>query len=135
MLDFCAEGRGFDPRPGQGEDIFLRLLHLALNLLESHFQWFLYSQKSRTNFNLEEENVTGYRYITHLYCLAVQAGFYSDVVECWILCGGSQVRSSAGSGQRYFSSPITFPSLIIISYLYHALCMLLFANCYKRDTF
>ena len=27
-------------------------------------------------------NVTGYRYITHLYCLAVQAGFYSDAVEC-----------------------------------------------------
>ena len=26
--------------------------------------------------------VTGYRYIAHLYCLAVQAGFYSDVVEC-----------------------------------------------------
>ena len=22
------------------------------------------------------------RYIIHLYCLAVQAGFYSDVVEC-----------------------------------------------------
>ena len=24
--------------------------------------------------------VTGYRYIAHLYCLAVQAGFYSEVV-------------------------------------------------------
>ena len=22
------------------------------------------------------------RYIIHLYCLALQAGFYSDVVEC-----------------------------------------------------
>ena len=21
---------------------------------------------------------------THLYCLAVQAGFYSDVLECWL---------------------------------------------------
>ena len=34
---------------------------------------------------MEGENVTGYRlgiYITHLYCLAVQAGFYSDMVEC-----------------------------------------------------
>ena len=31
---------------------------------------------------MEGENVTGYRYIIHLYCLAVQAGFYSDVVEC-----------------------------------------------------
>ena len=38
------------------------------------------------------ENVTGYRYIAHLYCLAVQAGFYSDAVECWIF-----VRRVAGS--------------------------------------
>ena len=29
-------------------------------------------------------NVTGsrYIYIIHFYCLAVEAGFYSDVVEC-----------------------------------------------------
>ena len=32
----------------------------------------------RTNF--KGENVTEYRYITHLHCLAVQAGFYSDMV-------------------------------------------------------
>ena len=32
------------------------------------------------------------RYNTHLYCLAVQAGFYSDAVECW-----SFVRRVAGS--------------------------------------
>ena len=37
-------------------------------------------RNSRTNFNVEGENVTGYSYIVHLYCLAVQAGFYSDVV-------------------------------------------------------
>ena len=42
--------------------------------------------------NHSDDNVTGYRYITHLYCLAVQAGFYGDVVECWIL-----VRRVAGS--------------------------------------
>ena len=36
--------------------------------------------------------VTGYRYITHLYCLVVQAGFYSDTVECWTF-----VRSVTGS--------------------------------------
>ena len=29
--------------------------------------------------NVKEELV---RYLIHLYCLAVQAGFYSDVVEC-----------------------------------------------------
>ena len=28
---------------------------------------------------------------THLYCLAVQAGFYSHMVECWIFVRGSQV--------------------------------------------
>ena len=27
--------------------------------------------------------MTGYMYIAHLYCLAVQAGFRSDAVECW----------------------------------------------------
>ena len=29
----------------------------------------------------------------HLYCLAVQAGFYSDVVECWLVTQVAQVRS------------------------------------------
>ena len=32
------------------------------------------------------------RYIAHLYCLAVQAGFYSNAVECWTF-----VRRVAGS--------------------------------------
>ena len=50
------------------------------------------TRNSRTNFNVEGENDTGYRYITHLYCLAVQAGFYSDAVERW-----SFVRRVAGS--------------------------------------
>ena len=31
-------------------------------------------------------------YIAHSYCLAVQAGFYSDVVECWL-----HMRRVAGS--------------------------------------
>ena len=34
----------------------------------------------RGNFNVEGENVTGYKYIAHLYCLAVQAGFYGGRV-------------------------------------------------------
>ena len=39
----------------------------------------------RTKLNLMGENATGYRYIAHLYCLAVQTkavqtGFYSNVV-------------------------------------------------------
>ena len=33
------------------------------------------------------------RYIPHLYCLAVQAGFYSDAVEWWILTQSARVRS------------------------------------------
>ena len=45
---------------------------------------------------LEGENATGYRYITHLYCLAVQAGFYSDVVECRALSPADLVRSPVG---------------------------------------
>ena len=38
-------------------------------------------------------NVVGIdRYITHFYCLAVEAGFYSDVVECLPLDPAAQVR-------------------------------------------
>ena len=41
--------------------------------------------------------VTGYRYITHLYCLAVQAGFYSDAaVECRTLSPADRVLSPVG---------------------------------------
>ena len=32
------------------------------------------------------------RYITHFYCLAVEAGFYSDVVECLPVDPAAQVR-------------------------------------------
>ena len=32
------------------------------------------------------------RYITHFYCLAVEAGFYSDVVGCLPLDPAAQVR-------------------------------------------
>ena len=33
---------------------------------------------------MEGEYNSSARYNTHLYCLAVQAGFYSDAVEYWI---------------------------------------------------
>ena len=38
----------------------------------------------KSHILLKRPYVKGYRYmyIAHLYCLAVQAGFYSDVVEC-----------------------------------------------------
>ena len=47
---------------------------------------------------MEGENVTGYRYIIHLYCLLVQASFYSNVVECWPL--DQRVPGSIPGGQE-----------------------------------
>ena len=47
-----------------------------------HFHLILVPRNSGTNFKLEGVYVTGYRYMIHFYCLAVEAGFYSDVVEC-----------------------------------------------------
>ena len=43
----------------------------------------------------------GARYITHFYCLAVEAGFYSDVVECLPVDPASWVRFSAGAGKIF----------------------------------
>ena len=68
------------------------------------------SRNSGTNFNLEGENVTGYRYMIHLYCLAVQAGFYSDAVECRTL--------SSGPGSIPGWGKILFPFI----YLLHSVC-------------
>ena len=41
---------------------------------------------------LSREICSRNRYITHFYCLAVDAGFYSDVVECLPLDPATQVR-------------------------------------------
>ena len=41
-------------------------------------------------------------YIKHFYCLAVEAGFYSDVVECLPVDPATWVRFQAGAG-RIFS--------------------------------
>ena len=43
----------------------------------------------------------GKRYITHFYCLAVEAGFYSDVVECLPVDPASGVRFTAGAGKIF----------------------------------
>ena len=51
--------------------------------------------------------VTGYRYITLLYCLAVQAGFYSDVVECWPVTQAALVRYRAAALVIRIFSPVT----------------------------
>ena len=48
-----------------------------------------------------------YRYITHFYCLAVEAGFYSDVVECLPLDPAAQVRFPPRAC-GIFLHPVTF---------------------------
>ena len=47
------------------------------------------------------------RYITHFYCLAVEAGFYSDVVECLPLDPAAQVRFPPRAC-GIFLHPVTF---------------------------
>ena len=67
-----------------------------------HFHMILVSRNSRTNFKLEGVNVTGSRYnIIHFYCLAVEAGFYSDVVECLPVNPATWVRFPAGAGKIF----------------------------------
>ena len=47
------------------------------------------------------------RYITHFYCLAVEAGFYSDVIECLPLDPAAQVRFPPRA-VGIFLHPVTF---------------------------
>ena len=42
-----------------------------------------------------------YMYITHFYCLAVEAGFYSDVLECLPVDPVTWVRFPAGAGKIF----------------------------------
>ena len=58
-------------------------------------------RNSGTNFKLEGVNVTGSRYMIHFYCLAVEAGFYSDVVECLPVDPATWVRFPAGAGKIF----------------------------------
>ena len=39
--------------------------------------------------------------IIHFYCLAVEAGFYSDVVECLPVNPATRVRFPAGAGKIF----------------------------------
>ena len=43
------------------------------------------------------------RYITHLYFLSVEAGFYSDVVECLPVDPATWIRFLAGAGLIFFA--------------------------------
>ena len=43
----------------------------------------------------------------HLYCLALQAGFYSDVVECKTLSPADRARSRVGEKCYFHFLPVT----------------------------
>ena len=58
-------------------------------------------RNSGTNFELEGVYVTGSWYIIHFYCLAVEAGFYSDVVECLPVVPATLVRFRDGTGKIF----------------------------------
>ena len=58
-------------------------------------------RNSGTNFKLEGVYVTGSRYIIHFYCLAVEAGFYSDVVECLPVDPATRARFPAEAGKIF----------------------------------
>ena len=67
-----------------------------------HFHVIPVHRNSRTNFKLEGVNVTESRYILiHFYCLAVEAGFYSDVIECLPVDPATWVRFPAGAGKIF----------------------------------
>ena len=46
--------------------------------------------------------------MTHFYCLAVEAGFYSDAVECLPLDPAAQVRIPPRAVGIFFLHPVTF---------------------------
>ena len=45
----------------------------------------------------------GARYITHFYCFAVEAGFYSDVVQCLPVDPASWVRFPADGHDKLYA--------------------------------
>ena len=70
-------------------------------------------RNSGTNFKLEGVYVTGYRYMIHFYCLAVEAGFYSDVVECLPVDPATWFRFPAGTGKIWSLYDIIVPYSLI----------------------
>ena len=50
----------------------------------------------------------------HLYCLAVQAGFYSDAVECLPVTQTARVRSPAAALVIGIFSPVTYNKLFFV---------------------
>ena len=43
----------------------------------------------------------------HLYCLAVQAGFYSSVIECWPDTQAARFDSSSDNGAKSYLDTLT----------------------------
>ena len=79
MFASRAEGRGFDPQPRQQGLEFFHLLHHPVNAWWPGIEWLLklrFADESKTRGGI----CKSVRYITHLFCLAVQAGIYGDAV-------------------------------------------------------
>ena len=62
-------------------------------------------------FKDESENGGGIcsndMYMIHLYCLAVQAGFYSNMLECWPVMQAARVQSPVAALVIRIFSPVT----------------------------
>ena len=106
MLDFESGGLGSIPGRGKCDlDFSPFLLHLVASM--GWQPWSLMGEAS-AGLSLGAIGMNAYkclvigrrdvavRYMIHFYCLAVEAGFYSDVVECWTLNPADQVRSPIG---------------------------------------
>ena len=83
------------------------------------------SRNSGTHFKLEGVYVTGSRYmLIHFYRIAVvEAGFYSDVVECLPVDPATWVRFPAGTG-KIFLLYDTYISRNFFSFDLHSLLLL-----------
>ena len=55
-------------------------------------------------------------YITHFYCLAVEAGFYSDMVECLPVDPATWVRLAAGIGKIFSLYDTSTTKRLFLSY-------------------
>ena len=91
VLDFCAEGRWFDPWLGQDRRNFSSPVTFGAPTLLTHMcikpPWVSFPVilvLPEDEFQCGEGECHRVYVYKHLYCLAVQAGFYGDVVECWI---------------------------------------------------
>ena len=52
----------------------------------------------------------------HFYCLAVEAGFYSDVVECLPVDPATWVRFPAGAGKIFSLYDKLAPNVVLSSH-------------------